>query len=148
MSGWQYAYGTFMQIKYMHIKMSNLCMSSGFLIKERADLASTLMHDSNLPLQKGHELRKQQHKLIRNASLYIHKKKKKKKLYIYIYNVIYILPICTDHCSFHLEWTLEAVKRLGYVCNPRSLKEGTETSRRMTDEIGISPESPIHFKCN
>ncbi len=27
-------------------------------------------------------------------------------------------------------------KRLGYVCNPRSLKEGTETSRRMTDELG------------
>ncbi len=26
--------------------------------------------------------------------------------------------------------------RLGYVCNPRSLKEGTETSRRMTDELG------------
>ncbi len=27
-------------------------------------------------------------------------------------------------------------KRLGYVCNPRSLREGTETSRRMTDELG------------
>ncbi len=27
-------------------------------------------------------------------------------------------------------------ERLGYVCNPRSLKEGTETSRRMTDELG------------
>ncbi len=26
-------------------------------------------------------------------------------------------------------------ERLGYVCNPRSLKEGTETSRRMTDEL-------------
>ncbi len=39
-------------------------------------------------------------------------------------------------------------KRLGYVCNPRSLKEGTEKSRRMTDEIGISPERPIHFECN
>ncbi len=39
-------------------------------------------------------------------------------------------------------------ERLGYVCNPRSLKEGTETSRRMTDEIGISPERPIHFECN
>ncbi len=30
----------------------------------------------------------------------------------------------------------KAKKRLGYVCNPRSLKEGTETSRRMTDELG------------
>lgn len=59
MSGWQYAYENDMQIKYMHIKMSHLCMSSDSLIKERADLASTLMHDSNLPLQKGHELRKQ-----------------------------------------------------------------------------------------
>ncbi len=27
-------------------------------------------------------------------------------------------------------------ERLGYVCNPRSLKEGTERSRRMTDELG------------
>ncbi len=34
-------------------------------------------------------------------------------------------------------------KHLGYACNPRSLKEGMETSRRMTDEIGISPERPI-----
>ncbi len=30
----------------------------------------------------------------------------------------------------------DAEYRLGYVCNPRSLKEGTETSRRMTDELG------------
>ncbi len=27
-------------------------------------------------------------------------------------------------------------ERLGYVCNPRSLKEGTERSCRMTDELG------------
>ncbi len=32
--------------------------------------------------------------------------------------------------------TKHNVERLGYVCNPRSLKEGTETSRRMTDELG------------
>ncbi len=29
-------------------------------------------------------------------------------------------------------------KRLGYVCNPSSLKEGTETSRRRDRRIGIS----------
>ncbi len=38
-------------------------------------------------------------------------------------------------------------KRLGYVCNPRSLKEGTETSRRRTDELGYRLERPIHFEC-
>ncbi len=38
-------------------------------------------------------------------------------------------------------------KRLGYVCNPRSLKEGTETSRRKTDELGYRLERPIHFEC-
>ncbi len=38
-------------------------------------------------------------------------------------------------------------KRLGYVCNPRSLKEGTETSRRRTDELGSRLERPIHFEC-
>ncbi len=32
-------------------------------------------------------------------------------------------------------------KCFGYVWNSCSLKEGTETSRRMTDEIGISPET-------
>ncbi len=37
--------------------------------------------------------------------------------------------------------------RLGYVCNPRSLKEGTETSRRRTDELGSRLERPIHFEC-
>ncbi len=40
-----------------------------------------------------------------------------------------------------------AGKRLGYVCNPRSLKEGTETSRRRTDELGSRLERPIHFEC-
>ncbi len=39
------------------------------------------------------------------------------------------------------------VERLGYVCNPRSLKEGTETSRRRTDELGYRLERPIHFEC-
>ncbi len=38
-------------------------------------------------------------------------------------------------------------KRLGYVCNPRSLKEGTETSCRRTDELGSRLERPIHFEC-
>ncbi len=38
-------------------------------------------------------------------------------------------------------------KRLGYVCNPRSLKEGTETSRRRTDDLGSRLERPIHFEC-
>ncbi len=46
---------------------------------------------------------------------------------------------CTN-CILVQAW--HAGNRLGYVCNPRSLKEGTETSRRMTDEIGISPERP------
>ncbi len=39
------------------------------------------------------------------------------------------------------------MERLGYVCNPRSLKEGTETSRRRTDELGYRLERPIHFEC-
>ncbi len=39
------------------------------------------------------------------------------------------------------------MERLGYVCNPRSLKEGTETSRRRTDELGSRLERPIHFEC-
>ncbi len=38
-------------------------------------------------------------------------------------------------------------ERLGYVCNPRSLKEGTETSRRRTDELGSRLERPIYFEC-
>ncbi len=45
--------------------------------------------------------------------------------------------------------TLKGVNgdRLGYVCNPRSLKEGTETSRRMTDELGSRQRdlSTIHM---
>ncbi len=39
------------------------------------------------------------------------------------------------------------MQRLGYVCNPRSLKEGTEMSRRRTDELGSRLERPIHFEC-
>uniref|UniRef100_A0A671RNY2 endothelin-converting enzyme 1 n=1 Tax=Sinocyclocheilus anshuiensis TaxID=1608454 RepID=A0A671RNY2_9TELE len=31
--------------------------------------------------------------------------------------------------------------------NPHSLKEGTETSRRMTDELGSRLERPIYFEC-
>ncbi len=38
-------------------------------------------------------------------------------------------------------------KHLGYVCNPRSLKEGTETSCRRTAELGYRLERPIHFEC-
>ncbi len=37
--------------------------------------------------------------------------------------------------------------RLGYICNPRSLKEGMETSRRRTDELGSRLERPIYFEC-
>ncbi len=37
--------------------------------------------------------------------------------------------------------------RLGYVCNPNSLKEGTKTSRRRTDELGSRLERPIYFEC-
>ncbi len=48
----------------------------------------------------------------------------------------------------HFNRLNHAVKeRLGYVCNPRSLKEGTETSRRRTDELGYRLERPIHFEC-
>ncbi len=39
------------------------------------------------------------------------------------------------------------VPQSGDVCNPRSLKEGTETSRRRTDELGYRLERPIHFEC-
>ncbi len=46
-----------------------------------------------------------------------------------------------------IEILIVVVKRLGYVCNPRSLKEGTETSRRMTDKLGSRLERPIHFEC-
>ncbi len=47
----------------------------------------------------------------------------------------------------HSVHSLSYNKRLGYVCNPRSLKEGTETSRRRTDELGSRLERPIHFEC-
>ncbi len=52
-------------------------------------------------------------------------------------------------CTFCPSILLNATyaKRLGYVCNPRSLKEGTETSRRRTDELGYRLERPIHFEC-
>ncbi len=40
-----------------------------------------------------------------------------------------------------------SVSHLGYVCNPRSLKEGTETSRRRTVELGSRLETPILFEC-
>ncbi len=46
-----------------------------------------------------------------------------------------------------IEILIVDVKRLGYVCNPRSLKEGTETSHRMTDKLGSRLERPIHFEC-
>ncbi len=41
-----------------------------------------------------------------------------------------------------------SIYHLGYICNPRSLKEGMETSRRMTDEIGISLERNLTLECN
>ncbi len=43
----------------------------------------------------------------------------------------------------------ETGERLGYVCNPRSLKEGTETSRRRTDELGSLPKGHGYcpFQC-
>ncbi len=34
------------------------------------------------------------------------------------------------------------------MCGLSSLSVGHSESRRMTDEIGISPERPIHFECN
>ncbi len=47
----------------------------------------------------------------------------------------------------HPDRQADDTKRLGYVCNPRSLKEGTETSRRRTDELGSRLERSIHFEC-
>lgn len=38
--------------------------------------------------------------------------------------------IHTFHCSFQLKWAQQAVKRLGYWCKTRSLKEETETLHR------------------
>ncbi len=40
-------------------------------------------------------------------------------------------------------YALESGERLGYVRNPRSLKEGTETLCR--DDIGDLPGSPEHL---
>ncbi len=51
------------------------------------------------------------------------------------------------HKHYVVKLHFEEKKRLGYVCNPRSLKEGTETSRRRTDELGYRLERPIHFEC-
>ncbi len=53
--------------------------------------------------------------------------------------VIIPVPKNNDLCQL--------VECLGYVCNPHSLKEGTETSRRRTDELGYRLERPIHFEC-
>ncbi len=50
-------------------------------------------------------------------------------------------------CTFCLTCSCKLQKQLGYVCNPRSLKEGMETSCRMTDELGSRLERPIHFEC-
>ncbi len=51
------------------------------------------------------------------------------------------------HSVFSPTMEVNGDKRLGYVCNPRSLKEGTETSRRRTDDLGSRLERPIHFEC-
>ncbi len=45
-------------------------------------------------------------------------------------------------CSFQTQWR----KRLGYVRNPRSLMEGTETLCR--DDIGNLPGSPMSSRHN
>ncbi len=42
--------------------------------------------------------------------------------------------------------TCNTKKHLGYVCNPHSLIEGTETSRQRTDELGFSLERPIQLE--
>ncbi len=47
-----------------------------------------------------------------------------------------IVPQCIKQGSKRNDDSVSVEERLGYVCNPRSLKEGTETSRRMTDELG------------
>ncbi len=46
-----------------------------------------------------------------------------------------------------IEILIVVVKRLSYVCNPRFLKEGTETSRQMTDKLGSRLARPIHIEC-
>ncbi len=51
------------------------------------------------------------------------------------------------HVCVYFIWWFQWKERLGYVCNPRSLNEGTETSRRRTDELGYRLERPIHFEC-
>ncbi len=62
--------------------------------------------------------------------------------YIYIFFTIVkimeplLIKFAVSFLVFSVGKTERLEKRLGYVCNPRSLKEGTETSRRMTDELG------------
>ncbi len=46
-----------------------------------------------------------------------------------------------------IEILIVVVKCLGYVYNPRSQKEGTETSRRRTDDLGSRLARPIHIEC-
>ncbi len=48
--------------------------------------------------------------------------------------------VCVCACAFG--W-VKYRERLGYVCNPRSLMEGTETLCR--DDIGDIPGSPEHL---
>ncbi len=43
-------------------------------------------------------------------------------------------------------WARYFKKVISYITS--SLSVGHSESRRMTDEIGISPERPIHFECN
>ncbi len=64
-------------------------------------------------------------------------------------NDIFINPLFPHKLQFGKPCVIGSlpVKRLGYVCNPRSLKEGTETSRRRTDDLGSRLERPIHFEC-
>ncbi len=62
--------------------------------------------------------------------------------------VICGIVLCDKTAHFRVAFYCGQPKeRLGYVCNPRSLKEGTETSRRRTDELGYRLERPIHFEC-
>ncbi len=64
-------------------------------------------------------------------------------------NDIFINPLFPHKLQFGKPCVIGSlpVKRLGYVCNPRSLKEGTETSCRRTDDLGSRLERPIHFEC-
>ncbi len=73
----------------------------------------------------------------------------RKYLGIYVIVALY-KNVCETHVSIFAidcQFSDTPKERLGYVCNPRSLKEGTETSRRRTDELGYRLERPIHFEC-